>query len=94
MRELLATKYASFESMTVYYFLGLVFQFSTIYITHLQQAHPFCNSTVSSPVIKLLGLERSLLSILTAATSLTITPTLIPSRFVRIFCKHVVFPLP
>ena len=70
-----------------------------------QHAHPFCSSTVplfvevlTAALLLLLdfpmGLEISLASMLTAATSLTIVPTLIPSVFSRRRLRAVVLPAP
>lgn len=56
-----------------------------------QQAHPFCNWTIPSA---LLLPDTSLLSILTDATSLTITAILIPFLFSSKFFRSVVFPDP
>mmetsp|Transcript_25643 Transcript_25643/g.46428 ORF Transcript_25643/g.46428 Transcript_25643/m.46428 type:complete len:268 (+) Transcript_25643:290-1093(+) len=65
-----------------------------------QQAHPFCSSTVDPSLNSAMTSPPAFpppnnrASILTEATSFTITPTLIPSRFSSKFLSAVVFPLP
>mmetsp|Transcript_14839 Transcript_14839/g.20229 ORF Transcript_14839/g.20229 Transcript_14839/m.20229 type:complete len:254 (-) Transcript_14839:41-802(-) len=67
-----------------------------------QHAQPFCNSTVppssaitlSGASLSFPGLEISLASMFTLATSFTITPILTPSRFSRRFFNAVVLPEP